>query len=95
MDQHLEHYGLMKDQQRGAKSGCLGAMNNLRIDKAVMLDCQRGKRNLSMAWIDVRKVYDSVDRDWLCVMTDVHRLPIWLGKVIREFCARRHFEQNI
>ena len=87
MDQHLEHYGLMEGQQRGAKSGCFGTMDNLLIDRAVMLDCQRGKRNLSMAWIDVRKAYDSVDHDWLCAMTDVHRLPIWLGKVIRKLCA--------
>ena len=57
------------------------------IDRAVMLDCHRGKRNLSMAWIDVRKAYDSVDHDWLCAMTDVHRLPVWLGEVIRKLCA--------
>ena len=76
MDQHLELYGLMESQQRGAKSGCFGTMDNLLIDRALMLDCQRGKRNLNMAWIDVRKAYDSVDHDWLCPMTDVHRLPI-------------------
>ena len=87
MDQHLEHHGLMEGQQRGAKSGCFGTMDNLLIDRAVMLDCQRGKRNLSMAWIDVRKAYDSVDHNWLCAMTAVHRLPIWLGKVIRKLCA--------
>ena len=87
MDQHLEHYGLMEGQQRGAKSGCFGTMDNLLIDRAVMLDCHRGKRNLSMAWIDVRKAYDSVDHDWLCAMTDVHRLPVWLGEVIRKLCA--------
>ena len=52
-----------------------------------MLDCQRGKRNLSMAWIDVRKAYDSVDHDWLCAMTDVHSLPIWPGEAIRKLCA--------
>ena len=80
-------YGLMDGPQRGAKSGCFGTMHNLLIDRAVMLDCQRGKRNLSMAWIDVRKAYDSVDHDWLCAMTDVHRLPIWLDKVIRKLCA--------
>ena len=62
-------------------------MDNLLIDKAVMLDCHRGKRNLSVAWIDVRKAYDSVDHDWLCAMTDVHRLPVWLGEVIRKLCA--------
>ena len=43
--------------------------------------------NLSTAWIDVRKAYDSVDHDWLCAMTDVHRLPIWLGEAIRKLCA--------
>ena len=52
-----------------------------------MLDCQGGKRNLSMARIDVRKAYNSVDHDWLCAMTDVHRLPIWLGEVISKLCA--------
>ena len=83
MDQHLEHYGRMEGQQRGAKSGCFGTMDNLLIDRgAVMLDCHRGKRNLSMAWIDVRKAYDSVHHDWLCAMTDV-----WLGEVIRKLCA--------
>ena len=40
-----------------------------------------------MAWIDVLKAYDSVDHDWLCAMTDVHRLPVWLGEVIRKLCA--------
>ena len=49
VDQHLEHYGLMEGQQRGAKSGSFGTMDNLLIDRTVMLDCQRGKRNLSMA----------------------------------------------
>ena len=62
-------------------------MDNLLIDKAVMLDCHRGKRNLSVAWIDVRKAYDSVDHDWLCAMTNVHRLPVWLSEVIRKLCA--------
>ena len=53
MDQHLEQYGLMEGQQRGVKSGRFGTMDNLLIDRAVILDCQRGKQNLSMAWIDV------------------------------------------
>ena len=87
MDQHLEHYGLMEGQQRGAKSGCFGTMDNLLIDRAVMLDCQRGKRKLSMAWIDVHKAYDSVDHDWLCDLSEVHRLPVWLGEVIRKLCG--------
>ena len=54
MDQNLEHYCLVEGQQRGAKSGCFGTMDNLLIDRAVMLDCQRGKHNLI---IDDLKVF--------------------------------------
>ena len=28
-----------------------------------------------------------IDHDWLSAMTDVHRLPVWLGEVIRKLCA--------
>ena len=57
------------------------------LDIAVMLDCQRGKRNLSMGCIDVHKAYASVDHDWLCDLSEVHRLPVWLGEVIRKLCG--------
>ena len=40
-----------------------------------MMECQRGKRNLSMAWIDMRKAYDSVENNWLCAMTEYTGFP--------------------
>ena len=30
----------------------------IMIGKLVSQDCHRGKRNLSMAWVDVKKAYD-------------------------------------
>ena len=53
----------MDEQQRGAKTGCTGTVDNLLIDRMITLDCQRNKRslNFSIAWIDMRKAYDSVD----------------------------------
>ena len=59
MDKHLKVYDLMEKQQRGAKTGCSGTTDNLQIDRTVTLDCHRHKRNLSVAWVDVRKAYDS------------------------------------
>ena len=47
-------------------------------------DAQRGKRNLSMAWIDVAKAYDSVDHGWLSEMFTLHRFPIWFAKVMEK-----------
>ena len=47
-------------------------------------DAQRGKRNLSMAWIDVAKAYDSVDQGWLSEMFTLHRFLIWFAKVMEK-----------
>ncbi|PFX33106.1 Retrovirus-related Pol polyprotein from type-1 retrotransposable element R2 [Stylophora pistillata] len=87
LDKHLNDYDLMEGEQRGAKSGCSGTTDNLMIDRMVTQDCHRGKRNLSMAWVDVRKAYDSVDHNWLIEMMEVHRVPAWIGKVIKHLSA--------
>ena len=47
-------------------------------------DAQRGKRNLSMAWIDVAKAYDSVDHGRLSEMFTLHRFPMWFAKVMEK-----------
>ena len=47
-------------------------------------DAQRGKRNLSITWIDVAKAYDSVDHGWLSEMFTLRRLPIWFAKVMEK-----------
>ena len=82
MDQHLDVYGLMEAEQRGAKEGCSGITDNLLVDRMVNQDCHRGRRNLSMAWIDVTKAYDSVDHEWLSEMMSIHRFPRWLARVV-------------
>ena len=42
------------------------------------------KRNLSMAWIDVAKAYDSVDHGRLSEMFALHRFPMWFAKVMEK-----------
>ena len=54
----------MQGDQRGAKQDCSGTVDNLLIDRMVCQGAQRGHTNLSMAWIDVSKVYDSVRHQW-------------------------------
>ena len=77
----------MEGKPRGAKSGCSGTTDNLMIDKMINQDCHRGKGNLSMAWVDVAKAYDSVDHNWLIEMMEVHRLPGWICKEIHNVNA--------
>ena len=70
--------------QRGARAGCSGTIDNLLIDRTVTLDCHRRKRNLSMAWVDVKKAYDSVDHGWLEEMMILHRFPAWLSGTVEK-----------
>ena len=53
-------------------------------DRMVTMDCHRGHRNLGMAWVDVKKAYDTVDHKWLAESMDVRRFPYWLCRVIRQ-----------
>ena len=75
MNQRLDKYALIEGEQRGAKVGCSGTIDNPLIDRMVCEDSRRNKTNLSMAWIDVKKAYNSVDHKWLVEMMAVDRLP--------------------
>ena len=37
-----------------------------------------------MAWIDVKKAYDSVDHGRLEEMTILHRFPVWLSRTVKK-----------
>ena len=37
-----------------------------------------------MAWIDVKKAYDSVDHGWLEEMMILHRFPVWLSRTVEK-----------
>ena len=63
---------------------CSGTVDNLLIDRMVCQDNLRGKLNLSMAWVDVRKAFDTINHRWLGEMYELHRFPRWLGVAIRQ-----------
>ena len=88
MDHHLDKYGLMQGEQRGARERYSGTIDNLLIDRMVCQDSRRSKRNLSMAWIDVRKDYDSIDHKWLKEMMILHKFPQWISRVVQRISAR-------
>ena len=73
----------MQIDQRGAKQKCSGTAGNLLLDNVVLRDVKLHQRNLSVAWIDVRKAYDSVNHGWIRKILEVHRLPDKLTAAIR------------
>ena len=86
MDEHLETHNLLEEEQRGARTKCSGTMDNLMIDRMVCRDSRNGSRNLSMAWIDVRKAFDSVSHAWLQEMMTMHKFPLWMCRTVARLC---------
>ena len=41
-----------------------------------------------MAWVDIRKAYDSADHQWLKEMFNLHPFPRWIGNVIAGLSAK-------
>jgi len=62
---HLCLNKLLPPQQKGATQSSKGTKDHLLVDKLIMHEAKQKKKNLHMAWIDLRKAYDSVPHDWI------------------------------
>ena len=59
------------DQRRG-KAKTMGCVDNLLIDKVVLEDAHYQKKNLSCSWVDVKKAFASVSRQWIIRTLEMH-----------------------
>jgi hypothetical protein len=56
---------LLPAEQKGNHSGNRGCKDQLLISKAIFEDSKKRKKNLSIAWIDYQKAFDSVPHSWI------------------------------
>src|SRR5215475_13270131 len=62
---HLEEHNLLPAEQKGCHPGSIGCKDQLMISKAIYEDCRRRNKNLSIAWIDNQKAFDSIPDGWV------------------------------
>ena len=62
---HLEQNSLFPIEQKGCKRGSYGCKDQLMINKMILENCKKRKRNMSCAWIDYKKAFDSVPHEWI------------------------------
>ena len=75
MKTHLTTFNLIPEEQKGGISGNQGTVDQLLIDNLILENARKSKRNLSTAWIDYRKAFDSVPHDWLRRSLQIHKFP--------------------
>ena len=81
--EHLDTNDLLPDEQKGCRKKSRGTKDQLLIDKAVLKEAKRCKRNLSMAWVDYRKAYDLIPHSWLLRILDITKVAGNIEKLIR------------
>ena len=56
----LEENSILPQEQKGCKQNSYGCKDQLLINKMILENCRKKNRNLSTAWIDYKKAFDSV-----------------------------------
>jgi len=81
-------------EQRGSKRSMAGTKECLLVDRSVCTDSVYHKRNLSMAWLDYRKAFDTTSHAYLLVLLKCLRvhpqmqrcigdlLPLWKTRFV-------------
>ena len=62
---HLRSNKLFPLEQKGCLRQSRGTKDQLLIDKLILCDAKKIRKNLCMAWIDFKKAFDSVPHDWI------------------------------
>lgn len=61
----LESSELLPTEQKGCRRGARGCVDQLLISKMVIEDCKKNKKDLSIAWVDYQKAFDSMPHSWI------------------------------
>ena len=65
MSHHINTSKIIPNEQKGNASNTYGTIDQLIINKMVMDNVKLKQRNISTAWIDYKKAFDSVPHDWI------------------------------
>ena len=70
----MESNELFPIEQKGCKRGSYGCKDQLLINKMLLEHCKMKHRNMSMAWIDYRKAFDSVPHSWIVKALELFKI---------------------
>ena len=62
---HMEQQDIFLIEQKGCRRGSYGTKDQLLINKTILENAHTKHRNLSTAWIDYKKAFDSFPHEWI------------------------------
>ncbi|XP_045474936.1 uncharacterized protein LOC123680863 [Harmonia axyridis] len=65
INNHVRSHNILATEQNGCKSKAMGAKELLITDVIITKHARKKLRNISVAWVDYKKAFDSVPHTWL------------------------------
>ena len=90
---HLEKESVMTPEQSGGKKNCYGCKDQLMINNVILENCKKKKKNLSTAWIDYKKAFDSVPHSWILACLRMYKINPVLTTFIK--ASMRQWKTNM
>lgn len=73
---HVNANNILAKEQNGCRRNAMGCKELLVIDSIITKQASRKLRNLSMAWIDYKKAFDSVPHSWLLEVLKLYGVSV-------------------
>ena len=65
LQDHCERNNIITNEQAAGKKGVWGCTEQLLINKTILKEVKRLRRNLVTVWLDYQKAFDSVPHSWM------------------------------
>ena len=72
---HCTNNEIITLEQAGGKPGSWGCTDQLLINKMILEEVKKNRRNLHMMWFDYKKAFDSVPHDWIIKALELVKVP--------------------
>ena len=79
----LEENSILPQEQKGCKRHSYGCKDQLLINKVILENCRKKNRNLSTAWIDYKKAFDSVPHEWILKAFELYKISPIISNFLR------------
>ena len=70
---HILTNNILPEEQKGCARNSYGCKDQLLLNKAIIEDCKKKRKNLNVTWIDYRKAYDSVPHSWILKTMSIYK----------------------
>lgn len=84
----LEQNSVLPQEQKGCKRNSYGCKDQLFINKMILENCRQRKRNLSTAWIEYSKAFDSVSHEWILTTLQLYKISPTISNFLQSSMAK-------